>query len=194
MMSEEPDYLTIYDRIYAHDDAYGEPAASRWDLKDAHVKRFFSGVRGRVVDVGCGRGHYVRMLRAAGIDAAGIEISPSCCEKYLQDVPHHCCGPAEHVAEGNRYDALLCTDVVEHIHPDGLHDFLSSVSALSDRALFGVANHSDIHEGIELHLIQQGPGWWQRRLLDHYVEVALVGTLFGGRFFFLSATKGESDV
>lgn len=118
-----------------------------------------------IVDVGCGRGNYLKALDydITGVDPIGGDIR------------------SDIVGLVGKWDGLYCMDVLEHIPPDELDENLKCLSKLSDNALIGIANHSDVWENTELHLIQQPSDWWADELLKHYKEVALVQ--YGERFF-----------
>lgn len=81
------------------------------------------GGRARVLDVGCGRGELVGMLREAGVDATGIDMDPDFValanERGLPVI--HGDGIA-HVAglpEGS-LDGIMVSHVVEHLEPADL--------------------------------------------------------------------------
>jgi 2-polyprenyl-3-methyl-5-hydroxy-6-metoxy-1,4-benzoquinol methylase len=80
---------------------------------------FFEGV-GRVLDIGCGRGEFLEVMRDHGVSARGIELSPesvSYCRskgleveqadlfRYLSDLPEA------------TEDAIFSAQVVEHLDP-----------------------------------------------------------------------------
>lgn len=74
----------------------------------------------RVLEVGCGHGGFVAMLRQAGYDAVGLELSPSIV-RFAQDtfgVPV-LTGPVEEQSslEPGSFDAVVMMDVMEHL-PD----------------------------------------------------------------------------
>ncbi|WP_433366603.1 class I SAM-dependent methyltransferase [Actinoplanes sp. CA-142083] len=60
--------------------AYGSVAELYISLfatdKPAFVGQHLGGVRGRVLDLGCGPGHLTAYLRSLGVDAAGIDLVP----------------------------------------------------------------------------------------------------------------------
>jgi SAM-dependent methyltransferase len=69
----------------------------------------------RVLDLGCGPGHYTRALRAAGADAVPVDLSPE--EFELEGGPPG----GEMVASGmdlpfrdGSFDGLLCSNMIEH--------------------------------------------------------------------------------
>jgi SAM-dependent methyltransferase len=118
-----------------------------------------------IVDIGCGRGNYIKALdyKITGVDPIGGDIK------------------SDILGLEGRWDGLYCMDVLEHISPEELESNLKHLVTFSDNALLGIANHSDVWNGKELHLIQQPADWWLERLSRHYSEVAL--TRYGERFF-----------
>lgn len=76
---------------------------------------------------------------------------------------------------------------------------LEALSRLAPKALLGIANHSSIHNGHELHVIQKGHRWWMQRVGQYFPHVELVQPspgdtvlqdhLRADRFFFLKAHR-----
>lgn len=142
-----------------------------------------------LVDAGCGQGYYVRKFRDLGIDAYGVEVSSVCCGAFLQDVPHLNEDLDTHFSKEVNVDFLFCSDVLEHLSYNDLDSVLPKLKKASPVALFGLANHSDIIEGIELHLIREDSVWWLDKLSLHYANVNLLGQLFDNRFFFIECSN-----
>ncbi len=113
-------------------------------------------------------------MLGAGVDAFGIEISPTCVAKYLRGLPVVNSDIVSWAAAGHRYGGLVCTDVLEHIPPDQIDRTIEALHALAPAAFFGIANHSSIHNGHELHVIQQGFGWWIRKIGTFYRNVEII--------------------
>ncbi len=70
-----------------------------------------------VLEVGCGHGGTVSLMRRAGFDAIGLELSPWVVEfaKQAFDIPV-LQGPVETgVVDDKRFDAILMFDVLEHL-------------------------------------------------------------------------------
>lgn len=88
----------------------------------AHYLEVLAG-RSRVLDVGCGRGELVEMLRERGVDATGIDMDPDfaalAAERGLPVV--HGDGIA-HVAAlpAGSLDGIMVSHVVEHLEPPDL--------------------------------------------------------------------------
>jgi SAM-dependent methyltransferase len=71
----------------------------------------------RVLEIGCAHGGFVAMLRQAGFDACGLELSPSIVNfaRDTFDVPVFS-GPIEDQPFGpDRFDAVVMMDVMEHL-------------------------------------------------------------------------------
>lgn len=137
-----------------------------------------------VLDVGCGRGHYLKLLKDNAIFAIGIEPS-GYITRTITDykiINDDILGFSKY---SRSWEALICMDVLEHIEPEKIEDNIKALSSLSKHALLGIANHSDIWHGTELHLIQQVPDWWIEKLSKYYGQI---NTLFQyDRFFIFDA-------
>lgn len=163
----------VYDEVFEKDDLFDTLDISNTP-KLKYVLRYAQTVHGQVLDAGCGRGSVLRHMLDNGIDAFGVELSKSACEKYLQGLPHANADIITWAEQGHRYAGLICTDVLEHIPPDQIHKVLSALAKLAPSGFLGIANHSSIHEGHELHVIQKGRDWWVKQLREHYREIEVV--------------------
>ena len=71
----------------------------------------------KVLEIGCGHGGFVSLMRQAGFDATGLELSPAIVDfaKRTFDVPV-LTGPIEAQSiEPNSLDAIVMMDVLEHL-------------------------------------------------------------------------------
>ncbi len=108
---------------------------------------FIAGILGeqlpagaRVLDVGCGNGVISRHLGRLGFRVTGIDVSERTIEKArtinpLPNVEFITKSAEELVAEGTRYDAVICSEVLEHLDNPGallsvLHSSLSETGKL----------------------------------------------------------------
>jgi O-antigen chain-terminating methyltransferase len=86
------------------------------------------GGRGRVVDLGCGRGELVAMLNDAGISAYGVEIDADFVELLnergievvAEDAVAHLAGLEEGAVDG-----VVASHVVEHLQPPAVAQLVS---------------------------------------------------------------------
>jgi 2-polyprenyl-3-methyl-5-hydroxy-6-metoxy-1,4-benzoquinol methylase len=87
---------------------------------------YFSACR-NVLDIGCGRGEFLEMMRAAGIPAKGIDLSPEsiaiCRHKGMEaetaDLFDYLAGLPEASLDG-----IFCSQVVEHLPPGRLPEMI----------------------------------------------------------------------
>ncbi|MFH1739637.1 MAG: methyltransferase domain-containing protein [bacterium] len=166
--------ITLYDNLYKNEE-YNNQSEEINEKKWGLIKdRIRFGKTQTAVDVGCGRGVFLKKLIDGGIQALGIEISGVCCEKWLAGLPFACEDIVWFASKtDDKYDLALCTDVLEHVEPECIDDTIAAIRKLSDRALLCIANYSDPHGDRELHLIRCGPEWWSGVLSKHYGNVEL---------------------
>jgi SAM-dependent methyltransferase len=81
-----------------------------------NIVKKFAGAGAIVLDVGCGRGFFVKYLRDEGIDCSGVELANA---QPLVSVRDHVRVGIEawelSLTERMRYDTILLFDVIEHI-------------------------------------------------------------------------------
>ena len=100
--------------------------AERFRGSEEHVKEqqkfyvnYFKG-RQQVLDIGCGRGEFLELMRKAGVPARGIDLSPesveACRAKGLQAETADLFAYLESLPEAT-LDGIFCAQVVEHLPP-----------------------------------------------------------------------------
>ncbi|HMI60479.1 MAG TPA: methyltransferase domain-containing protein [Puia sp.] len=77
-----------------------------------------------VLDVGCGNGVISRSLGAQGFSVRGIDVSEKAIAKAktlntFPNVRFEVVSAEQLVAEGSRYYAVICSEVLEHLHEPG---------------------------------------------------------------------------
>jgi 2-polyprenyl-3-methyl-5-hydroxy-6-metoxy-1,4-benzoquinol methylase len=77
--------------------------------------------KGRVLDVGCGNGVISRYLGSLGYEVLGIDVDPKTIAKAAQlnslpNVSFTVKSAEQLVAEGKQYDAVICSEVLEHLN------------------------------------------------------------------------------
>jgi O-antigen chain-terminating methyltransferase len=87
---------------------------------------YFAG-RARVLDLGCGRGEFLELLRAAGVDARGIDLSAEsvarCKAKGLDAEEADLFGYLASQPEAS-LGGIFCAQVVEHLPPERLPELI----------------------------------------------------------------------
>ncbi len=82
---------------------------------------------GNVLDIGCGRGEFLELMREAGVAARGIDSSPesiaACREKGLQAEMADLFDYLRGLEEGE-LDGIFCAQVVEHLPPERLPEMI----------------------------------------------------------------------
>jgi 2-polyprenyl-3-methyl-5-hydroxy-6-metoxy-1,4-benzoquinol methylase len=101
------------------------------------VDRFFAGRRA-VLDIGCGRGIVLDLLKELGVEAEGVDIMPEAAS-YCQAKGHRV-----HLAEANQflatktaeYGGIFCSHVIEHLDvPDAERLVAQAFTALQPGGL-----------------------------------------------------------
>lgn len=102
-----------------------------------------------VLDVGCGNGVISRSLGREGFNVRGIDVSEKAITKArslntLPNVRFEVVSAEQLVAEGSKYYAVICSEVLEHLHDPG--------------KLLQVLNQSLHPEGILIVTVPNGKG------------------------------------
>jgi 2-polyprenyl-3-methyl-5-hydroxy-6-metoxy-1,4-benzoquinol methylase len=96
---------------------------------------FFAGCRA-VVDLGCGRGEFLELLREAGVSARGVDLSPEavalCRMKGLEAEEADLFVWLEQQPEG-ALDGLFCAQVVEHLPPERVPELIRLAAGRLER-------------------------------------------------------------
>lgn len=123
-------------------------------IKERHKNYLkYIGKFGMVLDIGCGRGEFLELLKENGIAAYGIDINPEmvkrCKEKKLDARQEEMVEHLTKVPEDS-LELIMCSHVIEHISFNLWFDFLKLakralmtgglliIEALNPRSLFGM--------------------------------------------------------
>jgi len=180
----------VYDKIYLQDNTYNASYDYKQDVIETEFLKFPK--TSKIFDVGCGKGHYIRHLKKLGFnDVLGLEFSKVCSERFLIDINHVNEDFLEYSnnINDNQYDICLCMDVLEHIDPSSIDLMINELKRIAKTAIIGIANHSDIILGEELHLIQNPATWWETELSNRYSSVVKLIETSDGRFFIFKCDK-----
>jgi SAM-dependent methyltransferase len=124
-----------------------------------------------ILDVGCGAGKAVKILREKDYDAWGCDIA-ELTELWRENgVWSHCYSTPAHELSHNdgAFDMVMCTDVMEHIHPDYVDRTLDEICRVGKKYFyFSIAccPESVVSDkyGVPLHLTIMPPIWWMDKL------------------------------
>lgn len=100
----------------------------------------------RILDVGCGNGIISRHLGRAGFNVVGIDVSEKTIEKAkaatdLPNVTFMTKSAEQLIAEGEQYDAVICSEVLEHLNdPAALLQVLYASLAKNGKLIVTVPN------------------------------------------------------
>ena len=102
---------------------------------------YFAG-RTNMLDIGCGRGEFLEMMRAAGIPARGIDLSEEsvalCRQKGLLAESADLFQYLAQQPEGS-FDGIFCAQVVEHLPPERVPEMIKlAASRLARKGVIAI--------------------------------------------------------
>ena len=123
-----------------------------------------------LIDIGSGRGNVINLIKK---NFPQIKITSTDLIKFHDfDVPFFeidlCQKKSLERIEDKKFTLLSCLDVMEHINRDCVDDVLDFFSRISDYSILTIANHSDVLNGVELHLIQEDMSYWKPKIENKF--------------------------
>lgn len=98
--------------------SFEERAAQDFDAKSKHMRSVLGAGRWRTLDVGCGKGHFLKACEPNGWDSQGIDLSSSAVESARKlGLVAHVGRLEEHAAHLGLFDAVSFWATIEHL-PD----------------------------------------------------------------------------
>lgn len=154
IMTEKEKYEMIWSDIN-----YRSPSAvpfANWCMN-------FIEVDDKVLDIGCGDGTTVELLRGNYIDAAGIDITLIGVEDKADSMPFYESPAWDLPFKDNSIDWIISTDVLEHIPPEKIKDTIVEMERVSKKGqIHNIAcQPASLRYGMEVHLTVQALEWWQ---------------------------------
>ena len=151
-----------------------------------------------IVDIGSGTGSVIKLINKKypsvkvvscdldkfhNINCEFIKIDLSNSETYKS-------------INGREFDLLTCLDVLEHLEKDHIDNVMLLFSKLCKNAIFTIANHSDVQNGIELHTIIEDMSYWEPNVTK-YFEITSVKTyeypqINGINYLYVLTTKSKN--
>ena len=125
-----------------------------------------------VLDAGIGSGKLFKKMKALGFICHGVDISENCLDKDLLPFKDDILTVGTlwdgTLFEEERFDAIVCTDVLEHIPTEYVSDVLLSFHKWCRRFLFlQISLTEDIFStkvGSPLHLTVKPKEWWDKQV------------------------------
>ena len=108
----------------------------------------------KILDVGCGNGVISRHLGSFGYNVTGIDVSDKTISKAqslnkYENVKFIKKSAEELVATGDKYDAIICSEVLEHLNdPNSLLEVLNKILANSGKLIITVPNGNGPREAL----------------------------------------------
>ena len=118
-----------------------------------------------VLDVGCGTGTLVKLLRDNGIEAYGIDFAPILKEKYWKE--HYCLyADAKKIPfEDNAFDIVVSSDFFEHIPEEEIDTVYNEMKRVGNKIIARIAFEDKLTEKQKLyHCTNKPKSWWIEKL------------------------------
>jgi SAM-dependent methyltransferase len=79
----------------------------------------------KILDIGCGYGNNIKLLRSKGLNVLGIDVNPDIVKKNVE-AGLNCMTPEEYNMTTDIFDLLVMSHVIEHFNPPELLTFMDS--------------------------------------------------------------------
>ncbi len=141
--------------------------------RDAAWMAFFGGVADHIVaeiapvsalDAGCAIGLLVEQLRARGVAAEGLDISEYAIGSAHESLRGHVRVGSAAVSLGQRYDLIVCIEVLEHMPRAEAEAAVANFCAHSDDVLF---SSSPLDHKEATHFNVNPPEYWAYLFAQH---------------------------
>jgi SAM-dependent methyltransferase len=160
-------------RAEAFDAFYYTHCCGRPYVRNEEWLRFFGGIADRIVadmaprrvlDAGCAMGFLVETLRARGVDASGIDISPYAIDHVHEPVRPFCRVGSITDDLGGEYDLIVSIEVAEHMPARDAESAIANLCAHTTDVLF---SSSPIDHREPTHVNVHPPEYWAEQFARH---------------------------
>lgn len=159
-MESSPNLATVYDQHYfQHGCGLPYERSQHWltffgTIADQLVRAINPG---SVLDAGCAMGFLVEALRDRGVAASGVDISEYAIDQVREDVRPYCWVGSILEPFPNRYDLIVCIEVLEHLPAQEAGRAIANLCQVSDDVLIS-SSPDDYRE--TTHFNVQPPEYW----------------------------------
>lgn len=149
-----------------YDAHYFRHGCGRPYQRDAEWLQFFDRIAERIIqtiaprtvlDVGCAMGFLVEALRRRGVEAYGLDISEYAISQVHPDIRPYCWVGSATEPLPQRYDLIVCLEVLEHLPPAETEQAVANLCHHTDDLLFS-STPLDYQE--PTHFNVQPPEYW----------------------------------
>jgi SAM-dependent methyltransferase len=127
----------------------------------------------KLLDIGCGDGTTVRILRANGYNAYGVDLTLAGVDKneelrpQLEQYFYEASVVDMKIFSDSEFDFTFSTDCLEHILPEEVGPAIAEILRITRKKTFHCMPLSgDTRLGIDVHLNRHDPEWWMRRFMQ----------------------------
>jgi len=185
-----------YDYLYEnYEEKYGqvEPDEPRFLVPKLLIESI-QNVK-TVFDAGVGKGGFYKIIKDT-YTVYGIEASKVAIEKFHSDDPNIKNILIQEVIKNypsNLFDVVTCLDVLEHIPESELDYVFENLCFVGKKYfIFSVANHSDIWDGMELHVTQLEYDVWESKFEKYFKLITGIEIHSGKAKIFLLEKNNNS--
>jgi SAM-dependent methyltransferase len=116
-----------------------------------------------LLDIGCGDGTTVRLLREAGFNAYGLDLTLAGI-KVPESFFFEASITERSLIKDDAFDFTFSTDCLEHLPPEEVVPAIEEILRITKRQTFHcIPISGDMHLGIDVHPSKHDAEWWLRK-------------------------------
>lgn len=182
-LREKFDFESVYTEVFSRPEYSAEDHIQYHyvllKLHDIGFSNVFS-----MLDISSGRGHLIKHIQKLYPEAL---ITSTDIKRFHQEnvakfieCDLSVDNDRQRLRDAGNYDVVVCTDVLEHLEKSFISEVIKLISDLASYSILAIANHSDVWNGQELHIIQEGNLYWEA-IINKYFEVIEQKNTFNDR-------------
>ncbi len=168
----------IYQKLYEQGD-YGNASKDKCPGV-RYFRHYRKWLLSPIMDLGCGTGDTVGLMRQQGYHAEGIDQIDIGNGMVIGDITD-----PRTVLDG--YSTMTCLDVLEHLDLEGISNVLSMMADAGRQVITVHSGPSNWH-GVDLHVTQRPVEWWEEKI-GEYLKIVRRADLDFMRYLFLCESK-----